>query len=374
MESASAHNPPTAEPARGRAAQVVVAGHICLDIIPRWPVDHAATRIDPGALVEVGQAEMSTGGAVANVGLCLHRLGAPARLIGRIGDDLFARAVEDRLRRADVACDGLIRAAGESTSYSVVISPPGVDRSFLHCPGANHAFDPADIDVSQFSGAKILHFGYPPLMRGTYDDGGQSLAAMFARARHANLASSLDMAVIDPHSPAAAVDWPRFLETVLPHVDIFVPSADELGQMLPDVPPALADESALRAVASRLHRLGPFVVMLKLGARGIFVSADNDAGKLARLAERLPLHPADWLAATARVPCFRVHVAGTTGAGDATIAGFLGAILAGHGLRESATLACGVGACSVESADASAGVPLLSAVKARIAAGWATAV
>lgn len=358
-------------PRTSSVPQVIVAGHICLDIIPRWSADHAATRIDPGALIEVGHADMSTGGAVANVGLCLQRLGVPARLVGRIGDDLFARAVEDRLRRAGVSCEALIRAVGESTSYSVVISPPGVDRAFLHCPGANHAFNPDDVDVAQFAGARILHFGYPPLMRGTYNDGGQRLAAMFARARHANLATSLDMAVIDPGSPAAAVDWPRFLETVLPHVDIFVPSADELAATLPDVPHASADESALRALTTRLHRFGPSVVVLKLGDRGIYVSADANAAKVARLADRVPLQSAGWLGKHARKPCFRVQVSGTTGAGDATIAGFLAAILAGHSLEESATLACGVGACSVEAPDASAGVPPLSAVESRIAAGWA---
>ena len=370
MRSAASNNLPADELARDRTSQVVVAGHICLDIIPRWPVDHAATRIDPGALIEVGAADMSTGGAVANVGLCLHHLGVPVRLIGRIGDDLFARAIEDILHRGGVSSADLIRDPAESTSYSVVISPPGVDRSFLHCPGANHAFDPADIDDARLAGAKILHFGYPPLMRGTYDDGGRGLADMFARARDASLATSLDMAVIDPDSPAAKVDWPRFLATVLPHLDIFVPSADELASMLPDVPPASADANALRSLASRLHALGPPIAMIKLGERGIFVSAAPEAAAFARLADRLRLQPAQWLGRTARVPCFRVQVAGTTGAGDATIAGFLAAMLGGHSLGESATLACGVGACSVEAADASAGVPLLAAVKARIAAGW----
>src|SRR5262245_36686213 len=168
MHSAASSSLLAGESSRNVTPQVVVAGHICLDLIPRWPADHAATRIDPGALIEVGRAEMSTGGAVANVGLCLHRLGIPVRLIGRVGDDLFARAIDDILHRADVSSADLIRDPAESTSYSIVISPPGVDRSFLHNPGANHAFNPPDILAAHLAGAKILHFGYPPLMRGTY--------------------------------------------------------------------------------------------------------------------------------------------------------------------------------------------------------------
>ena len=74
---------------------VVVAGHICLDIIPAFRRNTSApdALFAPGALVEIGQAVLSTGGAVSNTGLALHRLGTPVRLMGKIGDDLFGEAV-----------------------------------------------------------------------------------------------------------------------------------------------------------------------------------------------------------------------------------------------------------------------------------------
>ena len=108
-------------------AEVVVAGHICLDVIP---VLHGPARIEPGRLLEIGPAEMSTGGAVPNIGLSLHRLGVPVRLMGKVGDDLFGSAVLEALRARDpeLAAD-MVVGAGETTSYSIVISPPGVDRS-----------------------------------------------------------------------------------------------------------------------------------------------------------------------------------------------------------------------------------------------------
>jgi len=53
----------------------VVAGHICLDIIP--PLvgegDFEAT-FRPGRLLETGPALMSTGGPVSNTGLALYNL------------------------------------------------------------------------------------------------------------------------------------------------------------------------------------------------------------------------------------------------------------------------------------------------------------
>ena len=78
----------------------IVAGHICLDVIPSF--DNEAAGIDqllvPGALVSVGPAVTSTGGAVSNTGIALHRLGTSVGLVGKVGDDLFGRAVLDHLR------------------------------------------------------------------------------------------------------------------------------------------------------------------------------------------------------------------------------------------------------------------------------------
>src|SRR5512143_2007130 len=152
------------------APEVVVAGHVCLDIIPALtgPPD-----LRPGRLVVIGPSSVSTGGPVGNVGLALHRLGVPVRLMGKIGDDMFGRAVLEFLRARDPQlAEGMIVAPGETTSYSVVINPPGLDRTFLHCPGANDTFGAGDLPLERLAGARILHFGYPPLMRRLYEDGG----------------------------------------------------------------------------------------------------------------------------------------------------------------------------------------------------------
>lgn len=46
------------------------------------------------------------------------------------------------------------------------------------------------------------------------------------------LTTSLDLVAVDPDSEAAGMDWARILERVLPYVDFFVPSIEELGYML----------------------------------------------------------------------------------------------------------------------------------------------
>jgi hypothetical protein len=58
--------------------------------------------------------------------------------------------------------------SGESTSYSIVVSPPGVDRLFLHHTGCNDTFDPARVERGLLQYTPVLYFGYPPAMRRTY--------------------------------------------------------------------------------------------------------------------------------------------------------------------------------------------------------------
>jgi sugar/nucleoside kinase (ribokinase family) len=69
-------------------------------------------------------------------------------------------------------------------------------------------------------------------------------------------------------------------------------------------------------------------------------------------------------------PCFRVNVVGTTGSGDATIAGFLSALLRSLPAEEALTVAVAVGACNVEAADALSGLPTWPSLMARLEAGW----
>ena len=124
---------------------IIVAGHCCLDIIPSF-ASTADGEFHPGKLVDVGPALLAPGGTVSNVGLSLNRLGAPVRMVGKVGDDHFGHILLALYAERDPAlAHGMIVAPGEVTSYSVVISPPGSDRIFLHCSGANHTFSADDL-------------------------------------------------------------------------------------------------------------------------------------------------------------------------------------------------------------------------------------
>lgn len=349
---------------------IVVAGHICLDVIPRLESDVA---IEPGRLVEIGAATLSTGGAVANAGLALHRLGQSVRLVGRVGDDLFGRAIRDVLDGFGGGLGEFLSVApGETTSYSVVISPPGVDRTFLHCPGANHGFTADDVSDEAMAGGSLLHFGYPPIMRNIYANRGAELVTLLRRAASHGLGTSLDMCDVDPQSEAGAVAWPGLLEDVLPHVDLFQPSVEELAFMLePGRFEALgkrpADGDLVASLAERCLEMGCAIAAIKLGEHGLALFG----GSSQRIASsNLPVDAQAWAGKRLIEPCYVTEVVGATGSGDCTVAGMLAAVAAGQGPEPAMRTATAVGACSVEAPDATSGVPDWNTVQQRIDQGW----
>ncbi len=154
--------------------KVIAAGHICLDITPVFPEKTVSAVTDillPGKLIQMGDARIHTGGAVANTGLAMKLLGADVSLMGKIGKDTFGEIVGSLLSKYD-ADAGMIRTDQASTSYSVVLAIPGIDRIFLHNPGANDTFCAEDIPEEAWQDTALFHFGYPPLMRSMYVNGG----------------------------------------------------------------------------------------------------------------------------------------------------------------------------------------------------------
>ncbi len=224
---------------------MVVAGHFCLDIFPDLasiPEGQFTQLFKPGRLIETGPVGFGLGGVVSNTGLALARLGIPTRLLAKIGVDPFADIVDGIFQRyAKAFVDGqggpilqsdFIVQPGTPTSYTISISPPGVDRIFLHCTGVNDTFVAGDVDFHALKDAAIFHFGYPPLLRQFYRAGGRELVELFRRARKTGVTTSLDMTLPDSAAEAGQADWAAILSAALPDVDIFLPSIEEILFML----------------------------------------------------------------------------------------------------------------------------------------------
>ncbi len=353
--------------------RAVVAGHICLDIIPA--IDHRI-QLEPGRLYEVGAPTIATGGAVSNTGVALHILGIDTVLMGKIGNDSFGRSILDVLRGyAPALAEGMVVVDGAVSSYSVVVNIPGVDRIFLHCPGANNSFGSADLDLARLRGAGVFHFGYPAFMAATYANGGAELVRMYRLAKEAGVTTSLDLGMPDPGGPGGKADWGAILRAVLPTVDVFLPSADELLYALDRGRFGQGDNLGagdLSRLGARLLELGTAVAAIKLGSRGLYLRTAA-AARLKAMGPAAPADVAAWADRELWFPVFQLdRVVGTTGAGDSAIAGFLAALLRGLDVEAAGRFANAVGACNCEAADALSGLRSWDATAQRIAAGWKT--
>jgi sugar/nucleoside kinase (ribokinase family) len=366
----------------------VVAGHICLDIFPELdhlPPGGISKLFETGQLLRIGKALFATGGPVSNTGIALHKLGIPTRLLCKIGPDLFGNAVRDLIYAyaPELAADMRIDP-GTSTAYTIILSFPGADRVFMGHPGASDTYGAEDIDYDLASQADLFHFGYPPVMRRMYSTGGLELADIFRQAKAASLKqsplTSLDMAFPDPGTPGGQADWRLIMKRVLPYVDIFLPSIEELFYMLHREQydefisglgagnlPGVISPGLLYRLSSELIEMGVKIAVIKLGERGLYLRTATFE-TLEPLAGSLDI--STWSGKELWAPCFKVQVAGTTGAGDATIAGFLSGLLRGLPPDEAMTMAVAVGACNVEAVDALSGICSWEEIEARVKAGW----
>jgi sugar/nucleoside kinase (ribokinase family) len=359
-----------------------------LDIIPRFTTDagaHLTDYLAPGRLAEVGPAALSTGGAVSNTGLNLKRLGIDTRLMGKTGDDLFGQAIRDIVRAyGPELAEGMITVPDETSSYTVIVNPPHVDRIFMHCAGANHTFGADDVRYDFLKEARLFHFGYPPLLGRMYANGGQEMIDMFRRAKETGVTTSLDMTMPDPAGPSGRVNWKGIMKRCMPYIDLFLPSVEEWLFMVDrayfdELTAAVGAGGMLSALSpekvgwlgEQALNMGCKIIVLKLGERGIYM---RSAPNLAGMGRGGPGDVKAWQNRELWTSRFEPdELVGTTGAGDAAIAGFLAALLRGVLPERALTIAAAVGACNVEAADALSGVRTWQETIDRIDAGWAKA-
>ena len=353
------------------APEAVVSGHVCLDITPRFgtTVEGSLDEIlHPGALVDMDGVVISPGGAVTNVGINLSNLGVNTALVALTGNDELGEIVRSSLSgHGDVS--GIRTSSEGPTSYTVVLAPPGRDRVFLHDTGANDVFAATDIDYDALGGVRLFHFGYPPAMKRMHRQEGTELVELLRSVKERGATVSLDLSLPDPSGEAGKAPWERILDRALPYVDIFLPSLEEIAFMLDRelyrrlVESETAGTAAERPYTlddlSRLGRLllhhGVAVAGIKCGVDGFYL-ATGSAERIAAAGRGAP-DPKTWSDRELFSESYELEeIASATGAGDASIAGFLAACLAGETPEDALSFGCAAGGATTMVYDTGSGI------------------
>jgi ribokinase len=248
------------------------------------------------------------GGKGANVAVLAARMGMPAVLLGRVGDDDLAEQALAPLRSAGVDLAGVTRAVECATGLSVITVPPDGKKGIVLAPNANDQWDDdavgTALDVIERApeGSALVADCEVPVA---------VVEAALERAGEAGIAR-----ILDP-SPAERVS-----DRMLRATDVIVPNPVE-AQTLTGVD--VADAGTARDAARALFARGPAAaVKLPDGGCVLFDGAE-----------------------VLRLETPEVEVVDTTGAGDA-FAGALAVGLAdGRSLTEAARLAVAVASHAV---------------------------
>ena len=274
-----------------------------------------------GGLQIIDSVTLTTGGIVSNVGIDLAKLGFRVAAITRVGKDSLGQVVVQQYRAYGIDTTGVIIDAKKQTSATMVCVSGDGERSFLHTRGCMTSFRVADVldQLSIVQRAKILAFGYLGLLQATEKD----FPKLFRSVKEKTSAKIL---LDTGGNPRVS---PGLLKTFLPYVDYFLPSFEEAAQLTGYSTPESITRFLVNAGASG-------VVGVKLGSKGAYIKAGNHGEYI---------HPQ------------KVRkVVDATGAGDAFVAGFLGATLRGYNPFESARIAGSVAADCITAVGASTAI------------------
>lgn len=290
-------------------AGIIVADQVCEPVAQMPP---------PGGLALSPRMEFTVGGCAANVSVDMAKLGLRVGLSGCVGDDLFGRAVSDMLERAGVNCQALRALNTHATSGTFVINVKGEDRRFIHCVGANAAYDGTQISDADLQSARVLYLGGYCLLESLTPE---KVRRLFERAQLAGVTTVLDVVLPEQGS------YHEWITPVLPVTDWFFPNFDESKRLT-----GLDDPWKQ---AGRFRAEGCRGTAITCGADGAVV--DCEAGR--------------WQAGVYNVPAVDA-----TGTGDAFVAGFIYSLLRGDTPERSLRLGTALGASCVRKLGATAGV------------------
>jgi sugar/nucleoside kinase (ribokinase family) len=283
---------------------VVCAGILVADIFAN-PI---AALPAAGQLGLTERFLFGVGGCASNTAAGLCRLGKPAKVLGKVGDDVFGNLVIADLDRLGVDASSVSRSRTHPTSATVIINVTGEDRRYIHCMGANADFCFSDIDCSVLDGAKALYVGgYMAMPR----FGAEDLRQLFREAKKRALTTILD--VVTPSGVSVSREH---VATMLAYTDVFLPNDDEAY--------AMTGLRSPQAQADYLARMNPeCCVVVTQGRRGALAQRKDEV---------------------IQVGAYAVEAIDESGAGDAFAAGFITGMLQGWSLEETLRFASAVGA------------------------------
>ncbi len=265
--------------------------------------------------------QMIPGGKGANQAVAAGKLGAASvtvRMVGRVGQDLFADHLKASLASAGVDVSAVHGLRTHPTGVALIAVDAAGQNQIVVAAGANMDLLAADVEAVRrvFKGAQVALFQLETPLA--------TVTAALKIAREEGLRTILD--------PAPAQRLPL---DMLRDIDILTPNEAEACILLDRPVERVALEDA-PLLAAQVSRLGAHAVVLKLGDRGCYYSGAGEAY---------------------HVPGFAVDAVDSTAAGDTFNAALAIALAEGSPIPHALRFANAAAAVSVTRLGAQASAP-----------------
>ncbi|MCL2647847.1 MAG: ribokinase [Phycisphaerales bacterium] len=319
----------------GPKSGVVVIGSLNMDLVLRTEV-----MPTPGQTVMGQNLQQNPGGKGANQAIAAGQLwskrspppGGGARLVGRIGEDIFGANLLAALNEAKVDTTSVLKTRGIPSGAAMIVVDRHGENAIVVAGGANRHLAATDLlaqrKAIETSVVLIAQLEIPH----------DTVACAFALAKRSGV-----LTILDP-APAPTEGLPESLY----HVDILTPNQTE-AEILTGMPVRNMDDA--RRAAERFLLCGTRIVVMKMGSQGAAIIQKNTHN------QTIAQH----------IPGYRVPVIDTTAAGDAFTGALAVALAEGRDLPSSVRFANAAGALTCTKQGAAPAIPTRAQVEKFIA-------
>ncbi|MFV1965887.1 MAG: ribokinase [Pirellulaceae bacterium] len=279
----------------------------------------------PGETILGGEFCTAAGGKGANQAVAAARAGGQVTLVARVGQDMFGQQAVQGFLKDHINVDHVLRDATAPSGVALIFVEPSGENSIAVASGANAQLSPQDVthagSVIRAADMVVMQLETP-------------LETVSAAA---GIARSAQVRVILNPAPAQPLN-----DELLRNVTILTPNESE-AELLTGI--RVDETSGVEEAAEALLAKGLEIVMLTLGARGVFVATTEMR---------------EW------VPGFQVDPVDTTAAGDVFNGALAVALAENRPLLEAARFANAAAALSVTRLGAQPSAPQRNPIEAML--------